>query len=389
MQNAKNESTKSPNLPLTGILVVDLTRVLAGPYCSMMLADLGARVIKVEHPGGGDTTRGWGPPFDASGESAYYLSINRNKESIVLDLATEGGRSSVKTLASRADVLLENFAPGALDRLGISLEKLRADNPRLVTGSVTGFGRAGPDRDAVGFDLLAQAGGGLMWVTGDPDGPPQKVGMAVSDVIAGYNLAVGVLAALAARTQTGGGDRVEVDLFSSTVGMLPNYTQSCLVSGSEAARFGTGHAQIVPYQMFEASDGDFILAVGTERQFRNLCERVVDRPDWKDDPRFASNAVRVANRLVLLPLLAETFRAGRKDDWLARCRAAGVPAGPVRGPLEALRSPQAEALGLVRKAGDFRTVASPIRLGSCEPPLRRPPKLGEHSEKIKKEFGLP
>jgi crotonobetainyl-CoA:carnitine CoA-transferase CaiB-like acyl-CoA transferase len=383
------EKTASSSAPLEGILVLDLTRVLAGPWCSMLLADLGARVVKVEHPEGGDTTRGWGPPFAPSGESAYFLSINRNKESIVLDLATERGRKSVEILASRADVLLENFPPGGLDRLGISLERLRLANPRLVTGSVTGFGRVGPDRDAVGFDLLAQAGAGLMWVTGDPDGPPQKVGMAVSDVIAGYNLAVGVLAALAARERTGRGDHVDVDLFSSTVAMLPNYTQACLESGAEAARFGTAHGQIVPYQMFDASDGELILAVGTERQFRNLCERVIDRPAWKDDPRFATNAARVANRGALIPGLAEIFRGRRRDDWLARCRAAGVPAGAVRGPKAALSSPQAQALGLVRRSGDFKTVASPIRLGSGASPLSRPPALGEQTEKIRKEFGLP
>jgi crotonobetainyl-CoA:carnitine CoA-transferase CaiB-like acyl-CoA transferase len=386
MQNSRNESAK---LPLDGILVLDLSRVLAGPYCSMVLADLGARVIKVENPVGGDTTRGWGPPFDAAGESAYYLSINRNKESIALDLTTEAGRRSVEILAARADVLLENFAPGALERLGVSLEELRRANRRLITGSVTGFGRVGPDRDSVGFDLLAQAGAGLMWVTGDSDGPPQKVGMAVSDLIAGYNLAVGVLAALARREPSGEGNHVEVDLFSSTVAMLPNYTQACLVSGLEAGRFGTGHAQIVPYQLFAASDGDFILAVGTEKQFRNLCDEVIHKPEWKLDARFSSNAERVANRNVLVPALQEIFRSEGREEWLRRSRTASVPAGPVRGPLEALRSPQAEALGLIRKVGDFQTVASPIRFAGSESPLRRPPTLGEHTEKIKKEFGLP
>ncbi len=355
----------------------------------MVLGDLGARIIKVEHPAGGDTTRGWGPPFDGSGESAYYLSINRNKESIALDIATPEGRRSVEILAATADVLLENFAPGALERLGISLDELRRANPRLVTGSVTGFGRVGPDRDSVGFDLLAQAGAGLMWVTGDPEGPPQKVGMAVSDVIAGYNLAIGVLAALIERGRTGEAVAVDVDLFSSTVAMLPNYTQACLVSGVEARRFGTGHGQIVPYQMFRAKDRDFILAVGTERQFRNLCDRVIARPAWRDDPRFSTNAARVANRDTLVPALSEIFSGQERDSWLEKCRAAGVPAGPVRGPLEALGSPQAEALGLVRKAGDFRTVASPVRFAGSESPLRRPPKLGEQTAKIKREFGLP
>ena len=382
------EQNETP-LPLSGILVLDLSRVLAGPYCTMLLADLGARVIKVEHPDGGDTTRGWGPPFDPSGESAYYLSINRNKESIVLDLATEAGRRSVAILAARADVLLENFPPGALDRLGISLPELRRANPRLVTGSVTGFGRVGPDRDAVGFDLLAQAGAGLMWVTGDPDGPPQKVGMAVSDVVAGYNLAVGVLAALVARDRAGKGNAVEVDLFSSTVAMLPNYTQACLVSGIEAARFGTAHGQIVPYQMFEANDGAFILAVGTERQFRNLCDKVVRKPEWGADPRYSSNAARVEKRVALVGGLAAIFATRPRDEWLARCRDAGVPAGPVRGPLEALESEQARAMGLRVRDGTFETVASPIRFAGTSAPLSRPPRLGEHTDAIRREFDLP
>lgn len=376
-------------LPLDGLLVLDLSRVLAGPYATMMLGDLGARVIKVEHPEGGDVTRGWGPPFDASGESAYYLSVNRNKESIVLDLSTEKGRDSVAALARRADVLVENFPPGALDRFGISLAGLREANPRLVTASVTGFGRVGPDRDLTGFDLLAQAGAGLMWITGDPDGPPQKVGMAVSDVISGYNLAVGVLAAVAARENTGVGAAIEVDLFSSTLALLANYTQACLISGEESRRHGTGHAQIVPYQLFAAGDGDFILAVGTERQFRNLCEKVLLKPEWSTDPRFESNAARVANREDLIAGLTEIFRTGARDEWLRKCREAGVPAGPVRGPLEALRSAQAQALELVVGDTDFRTVASPVRFEGRRPPVRRPPRLGEHTEAVKKEFGLP
>ena len=388
MKSPMFEGPGSP-LPLEGILVLDLSRVLAGPYATMMLADLGARVLKVEHPEGGDVTRGWGPPFDAAGEAAYYQSVNRNKESIVLDLASEKGRRSAEILAARADVLVENFPPGGLERLGISLERLRAANPRLITASVTGFGRVGSDQNLTGFDLLAQAGAGLMAITGDPDGPPQKVGMAVSDVISGYNVAVGILAALFRRARTGEGAAVETDLFSSTLALLANYTQACLVSGEEARRHGTGHAQIVPYQLFAARDGDFILAVGTERQFRNLCEKVLGKPDWSADARFESNAARVANREALIAGLAEIFRTRPREEWLRRCREATVPAGPVRGPLEALRSEQAQALGLIVRDGDFETVASPVRSAGSRAPVRRPPRLGEHTEAIQKEFGLP
>ncbi len=381
-------SPESP-APLGGILVLDLSRVLAGPSCAMTLADLGARVIKVEHPGGGDITRGWGPPWAADGDSAYYQSINRNKESIVLDLASDAGRRSVEILARRADVLIENFPPGGLARLGLSLDRMRAENPRLVTASITGFGEAGPDRDQPGFDLLAQAGAGLMAITGEPDGPPQKVGVAVSDIVAGVNAAVGILAALAAREKSGRGAALSVDLFSSTLAMLVNVLQSCIVSEREAGRHGSGHAQIVPYQMFAAADGQWILAAGTERQFRTLCERVVGRPEWAGDPRFSTNAARVENRAVLVAALAGIFAGRSRDEWLARCREAGVPAGPVRGPLEALASEQARAMGLRVRDGAFESVASPIRFADRVAPVRRPPRLGEHTEAIKKEFGLP
>jgi crotonobetainyl-CoA:carnitine CoA-transferase CaiB-like acyl-CoA transferase len=374
--------------PLRGVLVLDLSRVLAGPFCTMLLADLGARVIKVEHPEAGDVTRGWGPPYHAgSGLAAYYLAVNRNKESIALDLAREEGLRAVRRLARSADILVENFAPGALARLGLSLEDLRRDNPRLVTASVTGFGREGPDASSPGFDLLAQAGAGLMAITGEPGGAPTKVGVAVSDLLAGCYTTIGILAALDARDRTGVAAHVETDLFSSTLASLINVAQAALVTGTEAGRHGNAHPQIVPYRPFRASDGEFILAAGTDPQFVRLCG-IVGRPAWREDPRFATNASRVENRKDLEGALEEIFRREPRSTWLDLCRQAGVPAGPVRGPLEALLCETARALGAVRQAGGVGFVASPIRVTGHDAPLRFPPALDADGDRIREEFGL-
>ncbi len=375
--------------PLEGVLVLDLSRVLAGPFCTMLLADLGARVIKVEHPEGGDVTRGWGPPHDPeTGLAAYYLSVNRNKESIALDLSRPAGALSVRLLARRADVLVENFAPGGLERLGLPLGELRRDNPRLVTASITGFGREGPDAAAPGFDLLAQAGAGLMAVTGEADGPPTKVGVAVSDLLAGCYTAIGILAALQGRDRTGVGPHVEIDLFSSTLASLVNVAQAALVTGQEARRHGNAHPQIVPYRPFDASDGEFILAVGTDPQFARLCE-IVGRPSWREDLRFATNEARVGSRRELESLLEEIFRRKPRAAWLARCREGGVPAGPVRGPLEALLSETARAVGAVRESRGLRFVASPIRVDGHEAAFGFPPALDADGGRLRREFGLP
>jgi len=374
--------------PLDGVLVLDLSRVLAGPFCTMLLADLGARVIKVEHPEAGDVTRGWGPPYHAeTGLSAYYLAVNRNKESIALDLGSASGKRDVRLLAVRADVLVENFAPGALARLGLSLSDLRRENPRLVTASITGFGRVGPDAAFPGFDLLAQAGAGLMAITGDVDGAPMKVGVAVSDLLAGCYTAIGILAALDARDRTGVAAHVETDLFSATLASLINVAQAALVTGEEARRHGNAHPQIVPYRPFRSADGEFILAAGTDPQFARLCE-IVDRPAWLGDPRFASNGARVENRVELERALEVIFRSRPRAEWLARCRQAGVPAGPVRGPLEALLSETGRALGSVRREGGVGFVASPIRVSGHEAPLRFPPALDADGDRIRREFGL-
>ena len=375
--------------PLEGVLVLDLSRVLAGPFCTMMLADLGARVIKVEHPQDGDVTRGWGPPsHEPTGMSAYYLAVNRNKESLALDLTSTDGVEAVRRLARRADVLIENFPPGGLEKFGLSLEALRRESPRLVTASITGFGRAGQDNSSPGFDLLAQAGAGLMAITGMPEGPPTKVGVAVSDLLAGCYAAVGILAALTARERTGRGTHVETDLFSATLASLINVAQSALMTGAEAERFGNAHPQIVPYRIFDAADGAFILAVGTDRQFERLAT-LVGRPEWASDDRYRSNEGRVRNRKGLEDQLESLLRGQGREQWLARCRSAGIPAGPVRGPLEALRSDTARALGAVVAARGVEFVASPIRVEGQERRLEFPPALDADGPRLRQEFDLP
>ncbi len=375
--------------PLSGVLVLDLSRVLAGPFCTMMLGDLGARVLKVEHPSDGDVTRAWGPPYhEATGLSAYYLSVNRNKESIALDLATPEGAESVRRLARRADVLVENFPPGGLEKFGLSLSELRRENPRLVTASITGFGRSGPDASAPGFDLLAQAGAGLMAITGTRDSGPMKAGVAVSDLLAGCYAAIGILAALTARERTGRGGHIETDLFSATLASLINVAQSALLTGREAERHGNAHPQIVPYRTFTASDGDFVLGVGTDRQFERLAQ-LVGHPEWTADRRFSTNDARVAHRALLEGELAPIFLRETRATWVARCRAAGIPAGPVRGPLEALRSENARALASVAECQGVSFVAPPVRIEGEPPPLRFPPALDADGERIRKEFDLP
>ncbi len=375
--------------PLEGALVLDLSRVLAGPFCTMMLADLGARVIKVEHPQEGDVTRGWGPPYDAgSGLSAYFLSVNRNKESIALDLGSASGAESVRLLARRADVLVENFPPGGLEKFGLSLAALRRENPRLVTASITGYGARGLDAGAPGFDLLAQAGAGLMAITGTPESGPTKVGVAVSDLLAGCYAAIGILAALSARGRTGRGTHVETDLFSATLASLINVAQSALLTGDEAKRHGNTHPQIVPYRTFEASDGGFVLGVGTDRQFERLAA-LVGRPEWAQDGRYRTNDARVVNRRALEAELMKIFQREARQTWVSRCRAAGIPAGPVRGPLEALRSETARALQLVFESRGVDFVASPIRVEGAPRRLDFPPALDADGERLRKEFGLP
>jgi crotonobetainyl-CoA:carnitine CoA-transferase CaiB-like acyl-CoA transferase len=376
--------------PLAGLRVLDLSRVLAGPLCTMMLGDLGADVLKVERAGAGDDTRQWGPPWadgDAGREAAYYLCVNRNKRSVEADLKSPGGRALVRRLAREADVLVENFAPGTMEGWGLGYDALSADNPGLVFCTITGYGTDGPDAGRPGYDFAVQARAGWMAITGEVAGAPTKVGVALVDVLTGQNAAFGILAALRERDRSGRGQRVEVALFDSALAGLVNVAQAALVTAREPRRWGNAHATIVPYQTFEASDRPFAVAVGNDAQFRRLCD-VVGAPEMGTDPRFATNPARVENRDALVPLLAERLRARTAAAWLGALEAAGVPCAPVQGVREALADPVFRARGgtwEMRGAtyGAVETVPSPVRLSRTPAALRRPaPSLGEHTAEV-------
>lgn len=379
--------------PLDGLIVLDLSRVLAGPLATMLLADLGARVIKVESPRGGDVTRQWAPPaFD--GESAYSLSVNRRKESAAVDLDTERGREFVLRWARRADVVVENFLPGALESRGLSPDRLRAENPRLIVCSISGAGDAGPLAGEPGFDLLAQGATGLMAITGPVDGEPHKAGVAIIDVLTGWAAVTAILAALAARSRDDIGAHVKTDLFSVGLSALVNVGQNALVTGREPARHGNAHPSIEPYRPFAASDRPFLVAVGTDRQFQLLADRVLEVPALASDERFQTAKNRVDNRAELVKELTALFSRRTRDEWLERCRKAGIPAGPIAGALEALESPQARAIDSileVTRAGHrpVRTVRAPFSFpGFLAPPATAPPRLDEDGERLFEEVGL-
>jgi crotonobetainyl-CoA:carnitine CoA-transferase CaiB-like acyl-CoA transferase len=371
-------------LPLAGILVADFSRVLAGPLCTQLLADEGARVIKVEEPERGDETRRWGPPF-AGGISTYFLSVNRNKESLALDLRTDDGRALARTLIERADVVVDNFLPSQRDAL---LGDVVAINPRAIHCSIGGFDGDTSDANTPGYDLLAQAGAGLMSITGEDE--PMKIGVALSDVLTAHYAHGAICAALYAREQTGRGTRVELSLFSATLASLVNVAQGALATNVEARRYGNAHPSIVPYQLFHASDRIFALGSGTDRHFRMLCERVLERPELADDKRFATNRARVEHRDVLVPLLDEQFRTKPADEWIARCRAANIPCSLVQGVLEALRSDAGR--GLVASVdhpdlGSYEAVRHPVRFDGERLPIRTPPpRLGEQTQTLTDEL---
>jgi crotonobetainyl-CoA:carnitine CoA-transferase CaiB-like acyl-CoA transferase len=372
-------------LPLEGIKVLDLSRVLAGPYATMVLADLGADVVKVEHPERGDDTRHWGPPF-AGGESAYFLSVNRNKRSIAADLKEEVGLERVKRLAEGADVLIENMRRGTLEKLGLGYEALKETNPGLVYCSVTGFG-PGEDRDRLGYDFLIQARAGIMGITGFPDGEPTKVGVAIADIVCGLHAATAILAALRRREATGEGARIEVPLFEATLGWLANRGQEYLVSGEDKGRMGNAHPTIVPYQTFDASDRPIAIAVGNDAQFRRLCE-AVGRAELADDERYATNPARVAYRKELVAMLQDEFSKRGADEWVAEIREAGVPIGPVNTLADVFSDEHVSSSGILQTvehptAGMLEMLASPVIVEGERPPIRRPPPtLGQHTEEV-------
>jgi crotonobetainyl-CoA:carnitine CoA-transferase CaiB-like acyl-CoA transferase len=377
----------SDELPLAHMRVADFSRVLAGPLATMVLADLGADVIKVERPDGGDDTRAWGPPF-VGDDAAYFLALNRNKRSVVLDLASSAGRAAARRLALSSDVVVENFRPGVMRRFGLDHDSLVADRPSIVTCSLTAFGEDAEDPTRPGYDIIVQALSGLMSVTGHPGGEPTKVGVALLDVICGLFAANAILAALVERDRTGRGRRVAVSLFDASVAALVNQGANHLLGGTVPTALGNAHPNIVPYQLFHAEDRSFILAAGNDRLFERTCG-VIGRPDLADDPRFASNDARVRYRDVLVPILEEAFATRPASSWLSALAAAGVPAAPVRSIDEVFTSPEGvRALQLVDDPvrGTLRLIADPIRVDGERLPSRRPPpRLGEHTEEILRE----
>jgi crotonobetainyl-CoA:carnitine CoA-transferase CaiB-like acyl-CoA transferase len=381
------------NGPLAGIRVLDLTRILAGPLCAMMLGDMGADVIKVEPPGKGDDTRGWGPPFIA-GEAAYFLGINRNKRSLTLDMAGPAGQKVLASLIVKADVLIDNFRIGTLAKWGFTDAWFEANAPRVVRCSITGYGSSGPKAALPGYDFVLQAESGLMSICGERDGVPTKYGVAIVDVCTGMLALSSILAALNARGRTGRGQKVELSLFETSLAMLINVASSYLTAGRNGGRFGNGHPSIVPYTTYRAADGMMVIAVGNERQFARTAE-VLGHPEWAQDARFNSNRARVENRELIDGLINQALAHDVTDAWLARLEAAGVPCGRINSVAEALDDPHTAARDMVATVehpavGALRMLGIPFKFSDTACTVRRPPpQLGEHTDEIlSTELGL-
>ncbi len=378
-------------MPLDDLLVVDLTRALAGPFCTLMLSDLGARVIKVESPDGGDDTRGWGPPFVGT-ESAYFLSVNRNKESLTLNLKDPRGVAILRRLLARADVLVENFRPGTMERWGLGYPEVHAQFPRLVYASISGFGQDGPYRERAAYDLILQGLGGLMSITGEEDGPPVKVGVAIADICAGMYAAFGILAALRARERTGVGQQVDAALLDGQVSWLTYAAAIYFATGESMGRLGSAHPTIVPYQAFRTADGYLNVAVGSEAIWKRFCEAV--DPSLAADPRYATNRDRVAHRRELVAHLGRLFAARTTAAWMEILDAAGVPNGPILTIAEVLTHPQVLHRQMVAEmdhptAGRIRQTGLPVKLSETPGRLRTPPPtLGQHTAAVLRELGL-
>jgi formyl-CoA transferase len=376
--------------PLDGVRVLDLTRVVAGPYCSMFLGDLGAEVVKVEQPGIGDDTRGWGPPF-AGGESAYYLCINRNKKSLTLDLKSKRAVELLRELAKSADVIIENFRPGTMERLGLGEKELRALNPRLIYASLTGFGADGPMSDWPGYDLIVQAWGGLMSITGTPDGEPVKVGVAIIDLVAGLMLGKAITAALFAREKIGIGQRIDTSLLEAEVASLINVGSNYLMGGEVPARWGNAHPNIVPYQNFKTADGYLVIGVASETIWKRFCA-AIDREALAQDPRFINNSKRVENRAELVALLSEIFLQRNNTTWIRLLTEAEVPCAPVQTIDQVFRAPQVLHRDMLLEidhptAGKVRMAGIPVKFSETPASVRNPPPLlGEHNEEVLKNW---
>ena len=372
--------------PLDGVTVLDLTRVLSGPYCTMLLADMGARVIKIEQPGRGDDTRAWGPPFVGS-ESAYFLSINRNKESLTLDLKSSAAHAVMTRLLERADVVVENFRPGAMARLGLDYPSVAAAHPAIVYCSISGFGQTGPRRDEPGYDAVMQAEGGLMSITGAADGPPFRLGVAISDVVTGMFAFQGIAMALLARARTGRGQLVDVGMLDATAALLTYQSGNYFATGAAPQRMGNRHPTIVPYETFAASDGDFVLAAGNDTLWRAFC-RACGLDALGDDPRFATNRQRVLGYVEIRPLIAEQLRTRTRAEWIAALTGAGVPCGAVRDVGEVIADPQLTARAMVEAVehstlGPVRVLGVPVKLSDTPGSVRTaPPTLGQHTDAI-------
>jgi crotonobetainyl-CoA:carnitine CoA-transferase CaiB-like acyl-CoA transferase len=381
--------------PLEGVKVLDLSRVLAGPWCTQLLADLGAEVIKIERPGVGDDTRHWGPPWCGEGNervAAYFLSCNRGKRSAAIDFAQPDGAALVRRLVADSDVVVENFKIGGLEKFGLDAASLRAANPRLIYASITGFGQDGPYAERAGYDFIIQGMGGMMSVTGlpdgDPGGGPMRAGVAIADLFTGMYTCVAILAALYRRTNTGEGAHIDMALFDTQLAVMANQASNALVSGEDPPRQGNTHPNIVPYQPFDAADQPIIIAVGNDRQFARLAE-ICGHAEWAKDERFSSNAARVANRTVIVELISEAIARKPAEEWLEQLEKAAIPAGPINRISQALSDVQARHRKMVRSIAGVPLVGSPVRVdGKRADSELPPPTLGEHTGEVLRSLGI-